>query len=69
MMDVTNAVLTMHLRDPPIIHWDLKVHNILVSDDGNYKLIDFGSCTKEVYHSITPDVIHIVEADIYRNTL
>jgi len=26
----------------------------MVGEDGNYKLIDFGSCTKSVYDEVTP---------------
>lgn len=65
MMDISNALIVMHLRDPPIIHRDLRVHNIMVGDDGNYKLIDFGSCTKISYNEVTPQVIHEIEQDIY----
>lgn len=45
-MDVANAVIGLHMRDTPIMHRDLRVHNILQGEDGNYKLCDFGSCTK-----------------------
>jgi len=54
MMDVANALIAMHMRDPPIIHWDIRVHNIMVGEDGNYKLIETGSCTKSVYDEVTP---------------
>lgn len=35
----------MHYSKPPILHRDLKVENLLVSDHGVYKLCDFGSAT------------------------
>ncbi len=31
-----------HLHSQGIIHWDLKLENILVEEDGYLKLIDFG---------------------------
>ncbi|OTF71529.1 Protein tyrosine kinase-like protein [Euroglyphus maynei] len=45
MCDVCEAVARMHHNDPSIIHRDIKVENILISDDGNYMLCDFGSAT------------------------
>nr|XP_027204073.1 probable serine/threonine-protein kinase DDB_G0282963 [Dermatophagoides pteronyssinus] len=45
LCDVCEAVGRLHHNDPPIIHRDLKIENILISDDGNYMLCDFGSAT------------------------
>lgn len=38
------AVTRLHHRTRPITHRDLKVENILLKDDGNYVLCDYGSC-------------------------
>nr|CAB3219598.1 AP2-associated protein kinase 1-like [Phallusia mammillata] len=46
--DVIEAVASLHHSNPPIIHRDLKVENVLLHDSGNYVLCDFGSATTEV---------------------
>lgn len=38
LFDISKALSYIHLRDPPIIHRDLRPNNILLGDDGNYKL-------------------------------
>ncbi|KAJ3177297.1 hypothetical protein HDU87_004549 [Geranomyces variabilis] len=43
--DICEAVAHMHYSTPPIIHRDIKVENVLIANDGNYKLCDFGSAT------------------------
>ncbi|XP_073985942.1 cyclin-G-associated kinase isoform X3 [Rhodnius prolixus] len=43
------AVQHMHAQTPPIVHRDLKVENLLLSNDGKIKLCDFGSATTQVF--------------------
>ncbi|XP_065572360.1 cyclin-G-associated kinase-like isoform X2 [Artemia franciscana] len=47
------AVKAMHSLSPPVVHYDLKVENLLLTADGFVKLCDFGSAMTETY---TPDV-------------
>uniref|UniRef100_A0A3Q2WF14 non-specific serine/threonine protein kinase n=1 Tax=Haplochromis burtoni TaxID=8153 RepID=A0A3Q2WF14_HAPBU len=46
--DTCEAVARLHQCKTPIIHRDLKVENILLNDQGNYVLCDFGSATHRV---------------------
>ncbi|KAL5021014.1 hypothetical protein ScPMuIL_000169 [Solemya velum] len=65
------AVQHMHRQNPPIIHRDLKVENLLLSSGGAIKLCDFGSATTETYH---PDgewsaiKRSLIEDEIAKNT-
>ncbi|KNC55599.1 NAK protein kinase [Thecamonas trahens ATCC 50062] len=48
---MVTAVAVLHSLDPPLIHRDLKVENLLLGDDTKWKLCDFGSATTRV---VTP---------------
>ncbi|KFV14619.1 Cyclin-G-associated kinase, partial [Tauraco erythrolophus] len=65
------AVQHMHAQKPPIIHRDLKVENLLVSNQGMIKLCDFGSATTIAYYpdySWSAQKRALVEEEITRNT-
>ena len=40
--DTASALAYLHAMDPPILHQDIKPANILLSDNGDYMLTDFG---------------------------
>lgn len=66
--DIVSAVAHMHSQNPPIAHRDLKVENILIGSDRNFKLCDFGSCIRSAYEPVTFRDISAVEDEIERNT-
>lgn len=43
LYDISKALSFLHQMDPPIIHRDVRVQNILLGSDGNYKICNFGS--------------------------
>ncbi|KAF2982635.1 hypothetical protein EK904_010262 [Melospiza melodia maxima] len=61
----------MHKQKPPIIHRDLKVENLLISNQGTIKLCDFGSATTIAYYpdyNWSAQKRAVVEEEITRNT-
>ncbi|XP_049742474.1 cyclin-G-associated kinase isoform X1 [Elephas maximus indicus] len=65
------AVQHMHKQKPPITHRDLKVENLLLSDQGTIKLCDFGSATTVSHYpdySWSAQKRAMVEEEITRNT-
>ncbi|UYV77892.1 BMP2K [Cordylochernes scorpioides] len=65
--DMCSAVARLHHCQTPIIHRDLKVENILISDTGQYKLCDFGSATVKVMSLETHSVAEL-EDELKRYT-
>jgi AP2-associated kinase len=66
--DVCQAVSRLHHNKPNVIHRDLKVENLLISDSGHYILCDFGSSTIKNVHPTTCSSITEVEDEIKKYT-
>ncbi|XP_061760721.1 cyclin-G-associated kinase [Nerophis ophidion] len=65
------AVQHLHKQKPPIIHRDLKIENLLISNQGTVKLCDFGSATTVSHYpdySWSAQKRSMVEDEITRNT-
>ncbi|CAO3645729.1 unnamed protein product [Cunninghamella blakesleeana] len=68
--NVCEALAYMHYCNPPVLHRDLKVENILILSQDHYKLCDFGSAalSKGSYVPTTLQEIQKVEDDVQRHT-
>ncbi|KAI9498843.1 kinase-like domain-containing protein [Zychaea mexicana] len=68
--DVCEALAYMHYCNPPVLHRDLKVENILILSQDHYKLCDFGSAalSKGNYVPTNLQEIQKIEDDIQRHT-
>ncbi|KAG0125835.1 hypothetical protein HOY82DRAFT_581273 [Tuber indicum] len=66
--DVAEGVACMHYLQPPLLHRDLKVENVLIASHRGYKLCDFGSCApvRAAPQSVTE--CRLMEEDIQKHT-
>lgn len=59
----------MHNLQPPLLHRDLKIENILQATQNTFKLCDFGSATACATRlPSTAAEIRVLEADLNRHT-
>lgn len=65
--DISEGLSRLHQCQTPILHRDLKVENVLISDNGDYILCDFGSATGKVLNPATHGVA-MVEEEIKKYT-
>ena len=68
MYDLVNAIGFMHKQDPPLVHRDLKLENVMQGKDGRWKLIDFGSVVFGTVKLATKDDVDREEEQIEKYT-
>ena len=68
MYDITLGLSHMHYLQPPLLHRDLKIENVLISASGDFKLCDFGSVSPVLSPPKTPQEYKILEDDIQHHT-
>ncbi|KAK9238070.1 hypothetical protein V1525DRAFT_402347 [Lipomyces kononenkoae] len=66
--DIVEGVACMHYLEPPLIHRDLKVENVLISANGTCKVCDFGSSSVVTGPGMTGQECRMMEDDIQRHT-
>lgn len=66
--DIASGLAYMHYQDPPLIHRDLKIENVLISGDGVFKLCDFGSASPVLRPPRNAQEYQILENDIQNRT-
>lgn len=68
MYDITLALSQMHYLSEPLLHRDIKIENVLVDSDNNFKLCDFGSASK-IFQIVTSyQDIAMLTQNIYVHT-
>ncbi|EJS43315.1 prk1p [Saccharomyces arboricola H-6] len=68
MSQTVQGVSAMHALQPPLIHRDIKIENVLISHDGLYKVCDFGSVSGVIRPPRNPQEFNYVQHDILTNT-
>ncbi|QLG72497.1 hypothetical protein HG535_0D02050 [Zygotorulaspora mrakii] len=68
MSQVTQGIAAMHALIPPLVHRDIKIENVLISQRGEYKVCDFGSVCGVIRPPKNPQELAYVEHDIMKST-
>ena len=67
--DMASALAYLHNQKPPILHQDIKPENILIGDNGEYLLTDFGVSVKVKPHQDFSDNSVVERAKLSAGTL
>lgn len=68
MFDITLAIAHMHFLKQPLIHRDIKIENVLVDANHDFKLCDFGSTSTCFPIATTHHSIALLAQNIYVHT-
>lgn len=68
MFDVTLGIAHMHFLEQPLIHRDIKIENVLVDANHDFKLCDFGSTSTCFPVATTHHDIALLAQNIYVHT-
>lgn len=68
MSQVTQGIAAMHALQPALLHRDIKIENVLISHNGDYKVCDFGSVCGVIRPPKNPQEFAYVQHDILKNT-
>ncbi len=49
---ILEILIYLHALNPPVIHRDIKPQNIIINDDGEIYLVDFGA-VQDTYYTVT----------------
>lgn len=66
--DIAEGVACMHYLQPPLLHRDLKVENVLIASSRRFVLCDFGSCAAPREAATTVAECRLIEEDIQKHT-